>query len=99
MAFINLQFALPLLAFTAVVCMGGAMLLGRRVRLRSIQARLDAGTATLSAVSEGQPSFFKALQGIGAAVAPRGPSKGLRQELARAGYYGHSAPYIFLGIK
>jgi tight adherence protein C len=99
MELINLQIMLPVLAFVAVVGLGGAVIVARVLRLRPIQARLQAGVTELAPVSEhGQPSFFKALHGLGTVVAPK-PSKGLREVLAKAGFYGHHAPHIFLGIK
>ena len=93
-------YAVPLLTFIAVVGVGGAWLAARSLRHRPIQARLQGGTSTLGPVSEhGQPPFFKALQGLGMAVAYKGPSKQLRDQLARAGHYSPSAPFIFLGLK
>src|SRR5947207_14803955 len=97
-----IQFGVGALVFLTVVCIGGAFMASRFGQRKAIEERLRptvGGTTTQPPSETGQPRFYKALHGIGTAVAPKGTSKGLAQELAPAGIYGRSAPFVFMGIK
>src|SRR5205809_718951 len=92
---------LPLLVFLSIMGLGGAIMAARAMRRRPIERRLleTPSKAPQPVLDQGQPRLFKALYSLGGLVAPRGPSKGLRDEMARAGLYARTAPLTFLGVK
>ena len=89
------------LGFLAVVIAGAGYAALGGSRRRVIEERLGGpvGAAAVPVSEQGQPKYYKALYGLGAAVAPKGTSKGLTEELAQAGIYGRTAPLVFMGIK
>ncbi len=86
----------PIAAFVAVVALGGALLSVLKARQARIVARLprpgrgraERGRRLALAVSE-----------VGQKIARGGPSSGLRQRLAGAGYYDQHAASIYVGSK
>jgi tight adherence protein C len=96
------EFALPLLVFLAVVSLGGAVLTARSARRRRVRARM-AGFEQPSAEPKEHPPLkarmYGGLAAVGRAVSSGQTSKPLRENLAKAGYYGTSAASVFLGAK
>ena len=85
-----------ILAFVAVICIGGSVQGERARRKRRIQQLLDP---------DSPPTFRDAadssglLEKVGKAVSSGKTSPDLRQRLVRAGYYDRKASQIFLGAK
>jgi len=90
------------LTFLAVVLIGGAILGIAAARRKALHARLR-DSLSQDGESKDSPStgkLLRALNRIGQTVSPGGtPSRSLGAELARAGYYGKSAPAVYVGTK
>ena len=94
-----IEFAIPILTFLAVVCIGGAFILARASRQRALQARLAQLGGPYEEDGPRQNRLVELLHGIGRLVSAKGPSPALRTELTKAGYHGFMAAEIYLGIK
>ena len=96
------QLVVPVLVGVAVICVGGAVLLGRYLKTAPVRSRLQAlggGTGWVAPV-EGGPSKLTSVAGsVGTAVSSGRTSAKLREQLAQAGYYGSSAATIYLGAR
>jgi tight adherence protein C len=86
----------PIAAFVAVVALGGALLSARKARQARVVARLDR---PVRGRVEPARRLTLAVSGVGQKMARGGPSSGLRQRLAGAGYYDQHAASIYLGSK
>lgn len=96
------QAIIPILAFMAVVFVGGAVLLVRGVRRRMLEGRLyGAGAGAGSAVPFPARSagLVTAMDQVGRAVGSAKPPTGLREKLARAGFYEESAVSVYVGAQ
>jgi tight adherence protein C len=92
---------IPVLTFTAVLCLGGAVLVNRAARRRPVESRLsELGAVVEAPISpKGQGLTLGLLSLLGRAASGRGPSAGLRGELAKAGFYHPNASLIYVGSK
>jgi tight adherence protein C len=94
------QLLIPMLTFVAVIAVGGAILVLRAGRQRSLQARLyGRRSAELEPWAEQPQMITNALEQVGRAVASEQDSGDLRQKLAQAGYYSASAPTVYVGAQ
>ena len=87
------------LAFVAVICVGGAIVIERIARKNHIRDLLaQDGTSGMMGMQTGvgEPGF---LEKVGGAVSSGKTSPDLRQRLVRAGCYTSKAPKVFLGAK
>ena len=92
---------IPLLTFVAVLALGGAVLTAAAARRQLVQQRLSrlSEQAAADAALTESSLFLGFLSKIGRMVSSKGPSIGLREQLARAGYHNDSAPAIYMGCK
>ncbi len=91
---------IPVLTFVAILALGGAVLTAVAARRQLVQQRLSRLSDQAAAASPGESSLFLSfLSKIGRMVSSKGPSIGLREQLARAGYHNDSAPAIYMGSK
>jgi tight adherence protein C len=99
------QRVIPVLVFFAVMAIGGAVLLYRNWRRRMLEERLygrdenpyrhySGGAAAVPA-----SRWVDTVESIGRAVSAGKPEHGLREWLARAGYYEDAAPTIYVGAQ
>lgn len=96
------EMLIPLLAFLAVVGLGGGLLALRAVRGKPLQARLGDTTddhASPSGTPGAKPRALGLIEGLGRKVSTGETSAGLRHELARAGYHTSYAAPLYLGAK
>ncbi len=97
--------AIPILVFLAVVAVGGGILLLRGWRRRRLETRLYGASAGGAFEMPGDGSDFSSsrlvstVEQIGRAISSGQPEAGLRQWLARAGYYDDNAPMIYMGAQ
>jgi len=93
------ELLVPVLAFSTVMCLGGAVLLNAAHRRKPIQDRLDvAPFRRPQRRQEGPGTVVRMMSWMGAGTFSNA-SPQLRAQLARAGYYGRSAIPLFFGIK
>jgi len=90
------EILIPLLAFIAVVCLGGAVVATLIARRQPLKARL-LGMQEESEGGAGPSARWVA--NLGKLVSGKGPTRTLREELAQAGYHDPAAAAIFLGAK
>ena len=105
----SLQLVILMLSGVAVLLLGGAAIVVRRIREDARKARERAvsdapvgGMATGMAASDsggGAPRLFETVNKLGEAVSAGKTSKGLKANLAAAGYHTRSAAAIYLGAK
>jgi tight adherence protein C len=93
-----LQVMVPILAAMSVFLIGGALMLAQRSRRDRIAARLaiDGGVASAQL---GDSPILQGLNTLGKLTTAGKTSTGLREDLARAGFYGPNAAAIFIGVK
>ncbi len=96
-----IDFLIPFLIFVAILALGGAVLTAASARKQLVQERLArlSGQAAIDAALSESSLFLSFLSKIGRMVSSKGPSIGLREQLARAGYHHDNAPAIYLGSK
>jgi tight adherence protein C len=89
------------LIFLAVLAIGGAVVAVKSARRGAIQSRLSQpGPQGRQAVQNVEDTIgLRTLSRLGLAISGRAPSGKLAERLARAGYFGQSAPAVFLGAK
>jgi tight adherence protein C len=88
------------IVFAGVLVVGGAALAIVASRRRIIHQRLQGPTlAGPSAEKAGEHPLLSVLNRIGVAVSGGATSRTLAEHLAHAGYYGRSAPGVYLGLK
>jgi tight adherence protein C len=92
---------IPLLAFCSVVSLGGLVLSVRAARRSPIDARLREVVEDIGhrALSDDHSGLLRAVGRVGESVSSKGPSEGLKVELARAGYHASNAATVYLGCK
>ena len=93
---------IPVLIFVAVLAVGGAVMAAKSSRREAIQSRLGQpgpGGRAMAAPKVAEPVGLRTLGRLGAAISGRTPSGKLAERLAKAGYFGRSAPAVFLGAK
>jgi tight adherence protein C len=96
------QQLIPVLVFFAVIGLGGAVVLVRGWRRRTIEERLfGQNTATKSPTADSHESrgFVDTVEQIGRAVSNGKPEAGLKEWLAKAGYYDDAAPTVYVGAQ
>ncbi len=107
------QRLIPVLVFLVVLAFGGAVLLWRGWRQRMLEERLygtgtplrprrgleEGYSAARTIGTEPESRVTSTVEQIGRAVSGGKTEKGLRQWLARAGYYEDSAPTIYVGAQ
>lgn len=94
-----LDLLVPVLAFLSVLMTGGAIVSVYSAERRAVRRRLREIGGPSPAEERPQAAVAGFLGRLGAMFSRRGPSPGLRQQLADAGYPGHSAPAVYLGAK
>ncbi len=85
------------LTFSAVLCVGGAVIATGAARRESIDLRLQGRRARATKKSEGTPA--RLLGKIGRLLSPKGLSSDLQKKMTQAGFHGSSAAAIFLAVK
>jgi tight adherence protein C len=94
------QLLVPLLAFLSVIAVGGAVLVVRAARQRTLQARLFGQHSTYGASDAPAGGLMEAVEQVGRAVTSDKPlPPGLRDKLAQAGFYDESAPVVYQGAQ
>lgn len=100
------QLIIPVLTGTAVVAIGGSLLLTRLARRAPLQARLEeiGGTRMRPGTPPPLPTggggrFTGVVQNIGDTVSNRKSSVSLREALTQAGYHQSGAAAVYLGAK
>jgi tight adherence protein C len=100
----DISLAIPILAFVAAVCLGGAVIVAAGSRRRTVHARLTGGSQgshayTRSCEAPILSPFVGTLAKIGLATSGKKNSKSLRLKMVRAGFSGPAAIPVFLGAK
>ncbi len=96
----NLQIFIPLLTFSTVMCLGGAVVLNAAYRRKPIHDRLEFVPLEDRRRREPErPSILLRLMARMGTGAFSDASPQLRAQLARAGYYGRGATSLFFGSK
>jgi len=87
--------------FLMVLFFGMAVLRHRSEKHRRLKARLEGVSVRRSgeSASSGGRGFLDAIAGIGRYVSHGHAQASLGEQLARAGYYGRKAPWVFMGVK
>jgi tight adherence protein C len=91
------NFLLPALVFVAVASVGSAVIALLRSRRPAVQRRLQSVSDVL--VAENEPNWARAVGRVGEITALSRPSSGLKEQLAKAGFFHRSAGSIYLGVK
>jgi tight adherence protein C len=80
---------------------GAAVLSGRSAKRKTLQRRLDDLRIQYQppGAAAQKPKLTGVLAWIGKRLSPGGPSSGLREQLAKAGYHASSAGTVYLGAK
>ncbi len=103
MAIEVIDLLIPAGVFLSVMAVGGgvaAVLHRRRMLQPRLQRVKESSFVSAMQESEGQVNpLLSPLASLGRIAARGGTSPQLRQELAKAGYYGEAAPAVFLGSK
>lgn len=96
-----IEYLVPVLAFAAVVCLGGSVVLrvaGNRARMRERMQQAEAGIFLEG--NDARPSLgARLLMRVGSLSGSKDPSKTLRMQMVRAGFTGGSAVSVYLGAK
>ncbi|HEV2294156.1 MAG TPA: type II secretion system F family protein [Tepidisphaeraceae bacterium] len=101
------EMLIPSLAFLAVVGVGGAVLVVRSARQRTLHERIHGtsyggygggGTAVASSAYSGA-RLVRAMEQVGRAVSTEQAPSGLREKLTQAGYVSINAPTIYVGAQ
>lgn len=88
------------LTFLAVICIGGAVLAARVARREPIRQRLrELQRQQASETVDGGSGKVGLVENVGTMVLPKGPSAGLKDQLARAGFHDRKAPLLYIGCK
>ena len=100
------QQLIPVLVFFAVIGFGGAVLLVRGWRRRTLEDRLFGGNRagkyddpTAEYLDTHSTRFVDTVEQIGRAVSSGAPEPGLKGWLAQAGYFDDSAPTVYIGAQ
>jgi len=98
----SIQIIISALAGISVIAIGGAVLMGKRMKRAPLEERLrqvagsHLGSGSASVIA---PRFTGIVQNIGTAVSPTKASVTLREQLTQAGYHAQSAAAVYLGAK
>ncbi len=100
----NAQLIIPILTGAAVVSVGGAMLLNRRLKRAPLEERLQdisGGTVrgSSSSPNAGSGKFTGLVHNLGSAVSSKKSSITLREQLTQAGYHQAGAASVYIGAK
>jgi len=90
------------LAGLSVIAIGGAILMGKRVKRAPLEARLrDVAGGNVSGGSAPAiaPRFTGMVENLGTRVAHGKASVTLREQLTQAGYHGENAAAVYVGAK
>ncbi|MEW6747079.1 MAG: type II secretion system F family protein [Planctomycetota bacterium] len=89
------------LTFTSVTSIGLALISLSARRNRSVRPKLQGLGAALADLPNvaNKPALLDAVDRLGAALTQGGGSRGLKEKLSRAGYYGEAAAPVYLGVK
>ncbi len=90
---------IPSLAFLSTVTIGAAVLIVRAARVKPIEDRIRAMDALATVRVQSSPWVERLLGRLGRVVASEGASRTLREQMARAGFHGETAPMVYLGAK
>src|SRR6185369_5247822 len=96
------QIIISALAGLSVIAIGGAILMGKRMKRAPLEARLrDVAGGNISGVSSSAiaPRFTGMVENIGTRVAAGKASVTLREQLTQAGYHGENAAAVYVGAK
>lgn len=94
------DFMIPLLAFVAVLGLGGTVVVARRGQQKAVLDRLEGvDVAVASPLPPAAPSARKAMGILTRLVGSLKPSQKLQEELNRAGFHGPEVAKLYLGIK
>lgn len=89
------EILVPICMFLSVAGIGGSVVMAIAARRNRLKARLVEGEAG----PDRSAHSMNVIALVGKLVAGKGPSRGLQQRLAQAGYHNESAAAIFLGVK
>jgi len=96
----NNNLLIPILTFSAVISLGGAIISGTIAYRKDLKARLAGGGYSMGVDAQSERSFSSALSNFGKKFASKdGESSDLRKKLAAAGFSGEGSVTLFLGIK
>jgi tight adherence protein C len=98
----SVQLIISALVGLSVVAIGGAILMGRRVKRAPLEERLrQVAGAQMTGDSAAviAPRFTGIVENIGTAVAHGKASVTLREQLTQAGYHGENAAAVYVGAK
>lgn len=88
------------LTFTAVVCIGGAVIAAGSAQRDALESRLRAQPPELPGQRrKHQSGLGKAFGKLGTLVSPKGASSGLQKRMSQAGYFSPAAGAVFIGVK
>lgn len=92
---------IPILAFAAVILLGGAVVAARLARREPLKARLVdlEGSAAPAGPPAGRTRSLEAISRLGESISRGKTSRTLKEQLAQAGYHDPSAPAVYLGAK
>jgi tight adherence protein C len=91
----------PVLAFAAVISLGGAIVAARLLRREPLKARLSdiGGGVAIEEAPAGRARSLDAISRLGESVSGGKTSRTLKEQLAQAGYHDPGAPAIYMGAK
>ncbi len=95
------EFAIPFLAFTSVLAIGGSYLLVHRQKQKMIEVRLQDSRLVRMPKKVKSENFeiFSFFARVGNVVSHGNASRTLTEQLVRAGHIGSAAPAVYTGIK
>jgi len=88
-----------ILIFTAVMSIGGAMVMVFSRRRQALRMRLEPSGVSGGAEATGRRPFIEMFGRIGTLASSGASSRSLAEYLARAGYHGRGAAAVYLGVK
>src|SRR5262252_5768151 len=98
----SMQILISVLVGVSVIAIGGAILMGRRVKRAPLEERLRqiaGGQMTGDSAAVIAPKFTGIVENIGTAVAHGKASVTLREQLTQAGYHSENAASVHVGAK
>jgi tight adherence protein C len=93
------EIVVPVLAFLAVVGIGGMVLVARASTQRTLRARIHGSSTLEQRANARGANLTSALEQVGRAVAPEQAPSALREKLVRAGYQGINASAVYVGTQ
>jgi tight adherence protein C len=96
----NNNLLIPILTFSAVISLGGAIISGTIAYRKDLKTRLTGGQLSMGAMGEAPRPFSSFLSSFGKKFSSKeDESSQLRRQLAAAGYSGENSVTIYMGIK